>query len=136
MNSTQDESETLMDTKGNPSIIVSMQVEKNQSKKKNLCTPCLVANHEMEENPSFWTKLKFSLLCPPHGWLADWVTYALLVVTLWGVAYVMFGSIATPGSEKIVTEFKQGAFFSILVVVTLSLVGGWVVSLVGSYLIR
>ena len=109
MNCTHAESETLtlMDVTSNPSIIVSMQEEKNQSKKKNLCAPCLVANHEMEENPSFWTKLKFSLLCPPHGWLADWVTYALLVVTLWGVAYVMFGSIDTPGNEKIVTEFKQ-----------------------------
>ena len=81
MNCTHAESETLtlMDVTSNPSIIVSMQEEK----KKNLCTPCLVANHEMEENPSFWTKLKFSLLCPPNGWLADWVTYALLVGTLW-----------------------------------------------------
>ena len=49
MNCTHAESETLtlMDVTSNPSIIVSMQEEKNQSKKKNLCTPCLVANHEM-----------------------------------------------------------------------------------------
>jgi len=124
------ESESLMEATEHTRNSVIIKVEKNQSKMRSLCTPCLMDSHEIGENPSFWTKLKFGFLCPPHDWLGDWVTYGLLVLTFWSVAYVMFGRIATPGDALIVTEFKQGAFLSVMVVVALSLVGGWIVSLV------
>ena len=129
---TSEEGDSLMDkTENTRAHVVVRKEEIKQSSLGALCTPCLAANHHIGEDPSIWTKLKHSLLCPPHGWVASWITYVLLVTTLWATAYVMFGRIALPGPGIVPTEFKQGAFFSVLVVVTLCLLGGWLVSLVG-----
>ena len=134
-NLNHEEGESLVEaSEHNRSPAVVREEENREGKMKAACAPCLAANYDIGEDPSIWTRLRYSFLCPPHGWLAAWLTYALLVITLWAAAYVMFGRIALPGPGTVQTEVRQGAFLSVLVVVTLCLLGGWIVSLVGHYI--
>lgn len=93
------------------------------------CGPLLSKYNPLPPNPSLFARLKYALLCPPHGKLADLITYIIASLTVWGAAYCMIGKIALPGEEVIPLQIKGGTVFALLVLTVASWVGGWVAQL-------
>ncbi|OWF37825.1 sodium/hydrogen exchanger 9B2-like [Mizuhopecten yessoensis] len=80
--------------------------------------PMQTKNHQLPENPSIPQRLKYSLLCPPHGNLAWYIQFLILVGITWAVLVSLTHSEALPG----------GNFFSLFVLFYASVVGGYLVS--------
>lgn len=91
------------------------------------CYACCLASHNpLPESPSLVERLHHALLCPPHGPPALLVTYAIALVTVWAVAYCLLGQVALPGTSTIEVSIHGGTVFSLLALLTVSLIMGWV----------
>ncbi|XP_033644443.1 sodium/hydrogen exchanger 9B2-like [Asterias rubens] len=84
------------------------------------CRPCMTEHNPLPNNPSVCTRLKHSLMCPPHGRVSRDVTLVLFVLMSWGVVWGMTGDAALPG----------GNFFALYVLVICCMVGGILIKLV------
>ena len=74
----------------------------------------------MSPNSNALEKIKYACFCPPHGKLGRILTYAVLVLSLWGSCLSMFGDIAAP---------PNGTIFWLIILVIVAMIFGWVFSL-------
>lgn len=63
--------------------------------------------------------VSYALKCPPHGVVARWLTKVVVVLSIWGCVFALFGSIAAP---------PHGSLFWVLVVTVLAIIVGTLVS--------
>ncbi|KAG0726903.1 Sodium/hydrogen exchanger 9B2 [Chionoecetes opilio] len=61
--------------------------------------PCLRGLHPLPSNPSRLQKLKYALLCPPHGRVGKWLTGLLIVSLVFGSLVSLLGAAALPGGH-------------------------------------
>ena len=54
---------------------------------------CFKNHKSVDPTSSQVDKLKYLFLCPPHGHLANIITWTLVVVTLWAASYVVLGQV-------------------------------------------
>eukprot|EP00088_Acartia_fossae_P039215 TRINITY_DN4080_c0_g1_i4.p1 TRINITY_DN4080_c0_g1~~TRINITY_DN4080_c0_g1_i4.p1 ORF type:complete len:584 (-),score=105.68 TRINITY_DN4080_c0_g1_i4:743-2494(-) len=85
---------------------------------------------DISDDASLISRLKYSLLCPPHGPVATLFTWSLVIVTIWAASYVILGQVALPGKEVITVDIHGGTVFSILFLLVLAYLGGMFVALV------
>ena len=72
-------------------------------------SPMLTSNNPLPEYATFWQKLKYGLMFPPHGTLAHYVQLGIIVLQIWAVLVALTKSEALPG----------GNFFSLIVLLVL-----------------
>merc|ERR1711974_290431 len=60
---------------------------------KGYLSPILVKDHDLAPNSSALEKIKYACFCPPHGKLGRILTYAVLVLSLWGSCLSMLYSL-------------------------------------------
>ena len=84
--------------------------------------PFLVSKNEapLEDSPRL-DKVRYALLCPPHGQVAKIGTVLILVLTFWGSLYSLLGNVAAP---------PNGSLFWIILIVVLALLMGRLVALI------
>ncbi|XP_022110696.1 sodium/hydrogen exchanger 9B2-like [Acanthaster planci] len=87
---------------------------------KMACRPCLAKHNQLPPDPSHRARLKFAVLCPPHGLVAKVVLNVTIVVLLWAVLWSITGAEALPG----------GNLFAIYVLVVVAALGGKLIELV------
>jgi len=87
---------------------------------------CLASRHPLPDSPSLGTRLHHALLCPPHGTPALFISYIIALGTIWAVAYCLLGQVALPGTKTIEVSIHGGTVFSLLALLTVSLIMGWV----------
>jgi len=108
--------------------------EKTQAKKEKEETMneplSQVENRKWSSADGFLKKNKYLILWPTQGRQGLMLTWLLLILTIWGVAVSVLGQVALPGYETITIEIKGGTVFSLLVLVVVAYIGGWLVSLV------
>ncbi|XP_077999046.1 sodium/hydrogen exchanger 9B2-like isoform X2 [Glandiceps talaboti] len=85
------------------------------------CSPCLLKYHQPpKDGDTCCYRLRYSLLCPPHGIIAVGILYILLVFIVWGVLWAITGDNALPG----------GNLFALFVLWVAAVVGGKLISLI------
>ena len=90
----------------------------------SLFSPLTLAHHPpLPENSSVSTKLKYSLLLPPHGVLADSLTRIIILVIIWSVSYCVLGSLSLPSQDVISISVKGGAIFTTLLLLVCAIAG-------------
>ena len=90
----------------------------------SLFSPLTLAHHPpLPENSSVSTKLKYSLLLPPHGVLADSLTRIIILVIIWSVSYCVLGSLSLPTQDVISISVKGGAIFTTLLLLVCAIAG-------------
>ncbi|KAK3594872.1 hypothetical protein CHS0354_005945 [Potamilus streckersoni] len=75
--------------------------------------------NSLPENPSQLQRLKYALLCPPHGKVAHYIQLVILFCVAWATLISLTQDEALPG----------GHFFSLLVLFFSAVIGGYIVSL-------
>ena len=99
--------------------------------KKNLCHritsklhPLLLAHHPpLPEDSSLLQRLKYSLLLPPHGIVADYLTKIIILLLLWTVSYCVLGSLSLPTDDTVTINVKGGAIFTTLLLLICAMIG-------------
>ncbi|XP_064597395.1 sodium/hydrogen exchanger 9B2-like [Liolophura sinensis] len=81
---------------------------------RKMAKPCWIDYHKMPPNPSRMERVRYSLMCPPHGPVSRFLTLVLAVLLIWGAIWSITLKQALPG----------GNFFGILLLVVLCMVGG------------
>ena len=89
----------------------------------------LKSDQDQEEKQFFCFSKDFAF-CPPKGLIAEWFTYCLLLLTAWTVGFISFGKLSVPGNGQVLFSVNEGAFFSLLIVITVALFIGWLMYLV------
>lgn len=82
--------------------------------------PCWTIYNPLPSQPSRYDRVKYALMCPPHGNLARIVGIGLVVLLFWAAVWSLTGAHALPG----------GNFFGIILLVILAKLGGELVALV------
>ena len=101
------------------------------TKLESWLSPVLVSRHPpFPSSAGPAERLKYSCLCPPHGWLGDLLTLATLLLTVWAVSYSLLGPLALPTPEVITVNIQGGAVFTSLLLLVCSVLGGKMVELV------
>ena len=78
-------------------------------------SPVLLSRHPpLQSSAGPAERLKYSCLCPPHGWWGDLLTLATILLTVWAVSYCLLGSLSLPTSEVITVNIRGGAVFTTL----------------------
>ena len=72
-------------------------------------SPILTSNNPLPEYATFWQKLKYGLMLPPHGTFAHYLQLGIIVLQIWAVLVALTKSEALPG----------GNFFSLIVLLVL-----------------
>ncbi|XP_069123736.1 sodium/hydrogen exchanger 9B2-like [Argopecten irradians] len=85
---------------------------------QKISKPLRTKYHPLPENPSICQRLKYSFLCPPHGNLAWYMQFFILVGITWTVLVSLTHSEALPG----------GNFFSLFVLFYGAIIGGYLIS--------
>ena len=94
-------------------------------------SPVLLSRHPpLQSSAGLLERLKYSCLCPPHGWSGDLLTLATLLLTVWAVSYCLLGPLSLPTSELITVNIRGGALFTSLLLLVSSVLGGKIVELV------
>ena len=94
-------------------------------------SPVLVSSHPpLQSSAGLTERLKYSCLCPPHGWWGDLLTLATLLLTVWAVSYSLLGPLSLPTSEVITVNITGGAVFTTFLLLVSSVLGGKIVELV------
>uniref|UniRef100_A0A1I8J8C2 Na_H_Exchanger domain-containing protein n=1 Tax=Macrostomum lignano TaxID=282301 RepID=A0A1I8J8C2_9PLAT len=60
------------------------------------------AENPLPEEPTFWQQAKFSCRCPPHGYVARWITGLVSILVLYGTLIVLVGENALPQTCELV----------------------------------
>ncbi|XP_022110706.1 sodium/hydrogen exchanger 9B2-like [Acanthaster planci] len=87
---------------------------------KAILQPCMTQYNPLPDNPTLCGRLKYALLCPPHGRVSRDLTLVLLMCLSWGVVLGVTGNEALPG----------GTFFALYVLTICCVFGGFLVKLV------
>ncbi|XP_070544797.1 sodium/hydrogen exchanger 9B2-like [Ptychodera flava] len=103
-------------------IVIQPQNVTRQPKRKRMCETCdrvcapfLVKYHHIPgENDTLCYRLKYSLLCPPHGNFAISILYLSLVFVTWGTLWAITGEQALPG----------GSLFALFILWIAAVIGG------------
>ncbi|XP_013384872.1 uncharacterized protein LOC106154881 [Lingula anatina] len=84
------------------------------------CEPCMTEAHPLPPNPTRGQRLKYALMCPPHGHNGRYLTLIVSVLLLWGVLWAITGDNALPG----------GNLFGLLILLICAQLGGNVAELI------
>jgi len=124
--------ETLSDqeTVGRKNVVTNENETKASSRLLSALEPVLLKDKSLDDNAGIGARLRHAVLCPPHGRLGDLLAWTLLILTLWGAAVAILGPVALPMYEPLLVEIQGGTVFSVLVLVVVAYLGGWLVSLV------
>lgn len=85
------------------------------------CAPCNAKLHK--PHPKRATKLerfKYVFMCPPHGFVAKWVTLGTIAVLIWAVLWSVLGDDVMPG----------GNIFGIVILFIASTIGGYLAGVI------
>jgi len=126
----QDKQKDLLKTMTSQEPIVE-PTNQNKASKWKIFDRFLWKNHTLrEEDATFSDRIKYSLLCPPHGSLATIITWSVLIITIWATSYVVLGEISLPGTQSLTVnvEIRRGTVFAILVLLVFAHLGGILVS--------
>ena len=94
-------------------------------------SPLLLSHHPpAPPSPSLAQRLKYSLLCPPHGRCGDLTTLLVILTTLWAGSYALLGPLSLPTSDLITVNIQGGAVFTTLLLLVSAVLGGKVVECV------
>lgn len=83
------------------------------------CKPINTKYHPLTENPGKFERFRYALMCPPHGNLAMYIQFFVLCVMTWAILIAITKDQALPG----------GNFFSLVILFTAAVAGGYVFSL-------
>ncbi|KAK3860198.1 hypothetical protein Pcinc_017629 [Petrolisthes cinctipes] len=79
----------------------------------NCCKSLLGSNHQLPEHPTVPELIRYSLTCPPHGWVGEWLLWVVMSLAAWGCLVSILGATALPG----------GNIFSLMVLYAAALAG-------------
>ena len=99
--------------------------------KKNLCDricsifqPLLLTHYPpLPDDSTILQRLKYSLLLPPHGVLADYLTKIIILLLLWSVSYSVLGSLSLPTDDLVTIQVRGGAIFTTLLLLICAMIG-------------
>ena len=94
-------------------------------------SPVLLSHHPPPPtSPSLPVRLKYCLLCPPHGRCGDLLTLLVILLTVWAVSYSLLGPLSLPTSDVITVSVRGGCVFTTLLLLVCAVLGGKLVELV------
>ena len=86
----------------------------------NCCRPVMTKYNTLPVQPSTTQRIRYAMLCPPHGKLGRFLSLTLMILLIWGSFWGITEEQALPG----------GNFFGLIIVVVASLVAGACVTLI------
>ncbi|KAK3091769.1 hypothetical protein FSP39_022505 [Pinctada imbricata] len=84
------------------------------------CKPCRTKYHPLPPKASIFQRLKFAFMCPPHGNIAMYIQFVVLMAMSWAVLVALTQENAMPG----------GNLFALIVLFAGSVIGGYIFSLI------
>lgn len=108
---------TDQDDKGNPrnsSSVCHNYSESCRVRLSNCVSPCLAEGRKPQGHVTWSEKLKYAILCPPHGKVGHVLTVILLAGVSWTSAWCILGDSLLPG----------GNIFALLVLLILCHISG------------
>lgn len=82
--------------------------------------PCWTKYHPLPTSATWAQRLRYSIMCPPHGHVGHALSLGFVTLLIWTICYALTGSQALPG----------GHFFALVMLVVFGYVGGLAVSLI------